>query len=347
MSTIVTGLASFGMSGKIFHAPLLQYHAGFYLKTVVERSKETAQKIYPQINSIKTFEELLNDKEIELVIINTPDNFHASMAAQALEAGKNVIVEKPFTQNINDGEFLINLAKKKNLILSVFQNRRWDGDFLTVKEIINKGMLGRLVEYESHFDRFRNYIQTDSWKEDPDTGTGTLYNLGSHMIDQALVLFGMPKAIQADLNAFRTGGKVDDNYDVRLYYPDIKVTLKGSYLVKEPGPRYILHGTTGSFLKYGIDPQEEDLKAGVSLSNSNWGKDKVENWGILNTEINSLHFKGRIETISGNYLNFYNNIYDVIRKKAILEVKAEDSLNVIKIINAAILSNAENKAVAV
>jgi len=167
------------------------------------------------------------------------------------------------------------------------------------------------------------------------------------MIDQALVLFGMPKAIQADLNAFRTGGKVDDNYDVRLYYPDIKVTLKGSYLVKEPGPRYILHGTTGSFLKYGIDPQEEDLKAGVSLSNSNWGKDKEENWGILNTEINSLHFKGRIETISGNYLNFYNNIYDVIRKKAILEVKAEDSLNVIKIINAAILSNAENKAVAV
>lgn len=339
MSQIITGLASFGMSGKVFHAPLLQHHNNFRLKAVVERSKKEAAAVYPGIHSVSSFEELIGDPEIDLVIVNTPDHTHFELASQAIQAGKHVVVEKPFTQTIEQGEELIRLAASKNLLLSVFQNRRWDNDFLTVKEVISKGLLGRLVEYESHFDRYRNFIQPGTWKEDPETGTGTLYNLGSHMIDQALHLFGMPHAVNADVRIVRTGGKVDDSYDLRLYYPEVKVTLKGSYLVRQPGPRYTLHGTLGSFLKYGIDPQEEALKSAKPLSSADWGKDEENCWGMLNTEINGLHFTGKIETIPGNYLAFYDNISGVLQKSAPILVKAKEALDVIKVIQACLESN--------
>lgn len=345
MSKVQTGLASFGMSGKVFHAPLLHVHQQFDLKTVVERTKNEASRMYPNIHTALSFEELLKDDNLELIIVNTPDNTHFDLALKALDAGKNVVVEKPFTQTIDQGEKLVELAEKKNLVLCVFQNRRWDGDFLTVREIIEKGLLGRLVEFESHFDRYRNFIQQGTWKEDPETGTGTLFNLGSHMIDQALSLFGMPEAVHADIRAMRTGGKVDDSYDLKLYYPDIKVTLKASYLVREAGPRYILHGTSGSFLKFGIDPQEEALKAEKPLLSPDWGKDSESNWGILNTEQNGLHFKGQVETIPGNYLRFYDNIFDALRNSKPLQVKAEDALNVIKIINASFFSSNTRKAI--
>lgn len=345
MSQIVTGLASFGMSGKIFHAPLLHHHPQFLLKKIVERSKNEASKIYPGTESVKSFDDLVNDPDIELIIVNTPDNTHYEFSRKALEGGKHIVVEKPFTQTVEEGEELITIASKQKLQISVFQNRRWDGDFLTVKKVIENGLVGRLVEFESHFDRYRNYIQPGTWKEDPGTGTGTLYNLGSHMIDQALCLFGMPEAVHADIRILRTGGKVDDSYDLKLYYKSVKVTLKGSYLVREPGPRYILHGTSGSFLKYGLDPQEEDLKAGKPLSSGNWGKDPDHNWGILNSDINSLHHVGRIETIPGNYMAFYDNIYQVLRHGVQPEVKAIDALNVIKVIQTSLMSNQSRQVI--
>lgn len=339
MSQIITGLASFGMSGKVFHAPLLHHHKNFKLTTIVERSRKEAAAYYTEINSVNSFEEMISNNSIELVIVNTPDHTHYDLALQALKAGKHVIVEKPFTQTIEQGEELINLAKSKNLLLSVFQNRRWDNDFLTVKQVIAQGLLGRLVEFESHFDRYRNYIQPGTWKEDPETGTGTLYNLGSHMIDQALHLFGMPEAVDADIRIVRTGGKVDDSYDIKLFYPAVKVTLKGSYLVRQPGPRYTLHGTLGSFLKYGIDPQEEALKSSKPLSSPDWGKDDEIDWGILNTEINGLHFTGKIETVPGNYLAFYDNISDVLQNSSPLQVKAGEALDVIRLIKACLESS--------
>jgi predicted dehydrogenase len=344
-TTIKVGLASFGMSGKVFHAPLIKSHPGFLLKSVVERSKNESQKVYPEVQVVRSFEELLRDQTIDLVVVNTPDNTHATFAMKALEAGKHVIVEKPFTQTISEGEKLIEFAHKKNLLLSVFQNRRWDGDFLTVKEIISKGLLGRLVEFESHFDRYRNFIQANTWKEEPSSGTGTLYNLGSHMIDQAIVLFGMPEAVYADLRILRTGGKIDDSYDLKLYYPNIKVTLKGCYLAREAGARYMLNGTLGSYVKYGLDPQEDDLKNGISLLNANWGKEPEEKWGLLNTDIDTLHFYGKIETKPGNYMAYYNNIYNAITQNEPLQVKAEEALNVIKIINSAISSSTEKMLV--
>jgi predicted dehydrogenase len=294
---------------------------------------------------VKSFDDLVSDPEIELIIVNTPDNTHYELARKALLGGKHIVVEKPFTQTVEQGEELINLALKNKLQISVFQNRRWDGDFLTVKEVIANGLLGRLVEFESHFDRYRNFIQPGTWKEDPDTGTGTLYNLGSHMIDQALCLFGMPEAVQADIRILRSGGKVDDCYDLKLYYNSVKVTLKGSYLVREPGPRYILHGTSGSFLKYGIDPQEDDLKSGKPICSVNWGNDDEEKWGIINSDINGLHHVGRIETIPGNYLAYYDNIYQVLRHEVQPEVQAKDALDVIKIIKASLVSSQTRQAV--
>lgn len=341
---IITGIASFGMSGKVFHAPLLNAHNGFIIKSIVERSKREAQNIYPHITSIASIDEMLNDPEIELVVVNTPDHTHTEITHRALMAGKHVIVEKPFTLNASEGEDLLNLSMRKNKLLSVFHNRRWDGDFLTAKYVIENELLGRLVEYEAHFDRYRNFIQ-ESWKEDASLGTGTLYNLGSHLIDQAMVLFGMPIAVYADIRVLRTGGEVDDYFDINLYYDNIKVTLKSSYLVKEPGPKFHLNGTLGSYVKYGMDPQEDALKQGGKPGLPGWGIESKNAWGTLNTEKAGEPYKGQIETLPGNYLAYYDNIYNVLVHNKELIVKPEEAINVIKIIEAAFKSSQTGKKV--
>ncbi len=345
MNRIQTGLASFGMSGKVFHAPILANHPGFCLSKIVERSKNEVKSRYPDIMSVRSFDDLLEDDNIELIIVNTPDPTHFEYTHKALEAGKHVIVEKPFTQTIGQGEDLLNLADKHNRVLSVFQNRRWDGDFLTVRKVLENQWLGRLVEFESNYMRYRNYIQPDTWKESALQGIGITYNLGSHMIDQAVVLFGMPEAVWADIDGMRNGSEVDDYYLIKLIYPEIKVTLKASYLVREEGPRYTLHGTFGSFLKYGKDPQEEMLKQGGSPSIPDWGKEPEACWGILNTEINGMHVRGKVETVAGNYAAYYDNIYDVIRNRAELEVAPEQALNVIHLIEAAMESSRSGQCV--
>ncbi len=334
MRPIHTALASFGMSGVVFHAPLVEANKGYLLSTVLERTKSESKERYPKARIVRSFQELCKDDGIELIVINTPDNTHFELTKMALEHGKHVVVEKPFTQSYDHALRLMDLAKKQGLILCVFQNRRWDGDFLTVQKVISEKLLGRLVSFESHFDRFRNYIQDGTWKEDASTGTGTLYNLGSHMIDQALVLFGNPISVFADVRIMRTGGTVDDSFDIWMEYPDVKVKVCGSYLVREPGPRYILHGTEGSFLKWGIDPQEEALKAGNTPGLPGWGEEPREEWGLLHTRIAGKDYRGKMETIPGNYSLFYDNVYAAIRHGEPLAVKAEESAMGIRIIEA-------------
>ena len=333
---IKTGIASFGMSGLVFHAPLLNAHKGFEISAIVERSKESSRNLYSFSRLYRSFDELCADKEIELIIVNTPDYLHFDQARQALNAGKHVVVEKPFTQQYKDAVELINLAKSKNLVISVFQNRRWDGDFLTVKKVIRDYMLGRLVSFEAHFDRYRNFIQENTWKEDPSSGTGIVYNLGTHLIDQTIVLFGKPTSVWADIRTLRTKGKTDDFFDIHLEYSDrLNVSVGGSMLVKEPGPRFILHGTEGSYLKWGTDPQEQDLKDGKIPGQEGWGRESLENWGLLNTTAKTHKFKGEIETIPGNYLSFYDGLYKAIRNGDEVPVNAEDAALVIRIVNAA------------
>ena len=345
MDPIKTGIASYGMSGLVFHAPLLHVNPGFEIVKIVERSYKGSKERYPYVSIAKSFDELLKDDRLELIIVNIPDVIHFDYCKQVLEAGKHVVVEKPFTILVEEATQLIELSQKQGKLLSVFQNRRWDGDYLTIKKVVKEKLLGRLVSFESHFDRYRNFIQPNTWKEEPSAGAEILYNLGAHMIDQAYDLFGMPNSVSADIGIQRTDGKVDDYYNVVLRYDDIHASLKSSYMVREEGPRFILHGTEGSFLKWGLDPQEADLKAGKYPNEPDWDLEPKKLWGKLNTDLNGLHFTGRIETMSGNYLSYYDNIYDAIRNNAELIVKPEQSLDLMKIIEGAIESNKQGNVV--
>jgi len=328
------GILSFGLSGRVFHAPILHVNPGFRIVKIMQRSADNAKEKYPYVKVVKEPNDIIKDSNIDVIVVNTPDHTHYEYTKASLEAGKHVVVEKPFVQDLTEGQLLIELALKKGRVLTVFQNRRWEGDFLTVKQIIHDKLLGRLVEYEAHLDRFRNFIR-DSWKEKPEYHSGTLYNLGTHLVDQALVLFGMPEAVYADLRKMRTGALVDDLFDLSLFYPDLKVTLKGSYLVREPGPRFLLHGTEGSFVKYGNDPQEEALSEGRLPDEPDWGKDREENWGILNTTIEGESVRKKLETKAGVFHDFYNQLYDTILYEKEVAVKPEEALMAVKIIKLA------------
>ena len=342
---IKVGLAAYGLSGRVFHAPLLHAHPGFRLHSILQRSKSNALEKYPEVQLVTSFEDLLTQADIELLVINTPEYLHYEMAKKALEAGKHVVVEKAFTTTTEEARELISLAREKSKMLSVFQNSRWHGDFLTIQKLIDSAMLGQVVDFEAHYDRFRNSVDEGNWKEESHPGTGVLYNLGSHMIDQVLVLFGWPEAVQADIRIQRPGGKVADNFTLELCYIQKKVTLKSSYLVREAGPRYVLHGVNGSFVKYGGDPQEAMLKSGMSPLDTDFGRESPEYWGRLNTDWQGLHLSGEIETLPGFYLGYYDSIYTALSEGKEPAVKAEEAMRVIAIIEAAVRSNAEARRI--
>jgi predicted dehydrogenase len=336
---IRTALLSYGMSGEIFHGPLLAAHRGFELATIVQRHSDRALTHYPNVRLARHTDDVMADSSIELVVVNTPNETHAALVTQALQAGKHVVVEKPFTVTANEANALIVLADQKDLVLTVFQNRRWDGDFRTVQKVIEQKLTGTVVEFEAHYDRFRNYIEANTWKEESRPGTGILYNLGSHMLDQVLMLFGMPKTVDARMGIQRPGGKVDDFYDIRLEYRGFHCIVKSSYLVREPGPRYVIHGTEGSFVKYGLDPQEQALKERKVPGSAGWGLELPEFWGKLNTTIGDLHYEGKIETLPGDYLQFYDSVYGAIREGKPLAVTPEHARKVIQLIEACMTSN--------
>lgn len=342
---IKTAIASFGMSGQVFHGPSLKINPAFQVVQILERSKNLSAKIFPKAEIVRSYDVILNNAEIELIIVNTPDVLHYEMAKKAILAGKHVVLEKPITQKSNEAEELITLAKEKGVLLTVYQNRRWDGDFRTVKKVVKDAKFGRLVEFESHFDRYRTFIAPDTWKEEGDEYAGVLYNLGSHMADQAYVLFGMPKAVTAHLRILRNGGVVTDYYDIRLQYEGFAALLKCSYLVKEEGPRYTIHGEYGSFFKSGIDPQEEMLKAGHLPNEENWGAELPEEWGTLFYVENEETVEELIETIPGDYTVFYDNLADAIRNEAELLVKPEETLDVLNILEACLQSNFEGRTI--
>ena len=345
-SRINVGLASFGMSGKIFHAPLISHHDRFVLRRIVQRSGDDARSLYPDALHSRSIDDLINDAEIDLIVVNLPDRYHFEFARRCLESGKHVVMEKPITQNLAQAEELIELAARLKRMLTVFQNRRWDGDFMTVRKVIESKVLGRLVEFESHYDRYRNFIQPDTWKERSDEGASILYNLGSHMIDQALVLFGMPNAVTGHLRIVRTRGEVDDWYDIRLHYDKLTALLRSSYLVKEPGPRYVLHGTEGTFSKYGLDPQEEALKRGADPRSPGWGTESTEWFGTLTTEKGGITKRSRLQTLPGNYNAFYDGVADCLQNGTAPPVLPIEGANVIQIIAAVKQSSEERRTIA-
>ncbi|MBD0277526.1 MAG: Gfo/Idh/MocA family oxidoreductase [Flavisolibacter sp.] len=344
-NAINTALCSFGMSGWVFHAPFLKIDPHFHFYAAWERSKNLAAEKYPDVITYRTLEEMLSDKEVELVVVNTPNYTHYDYAKKALEAGKHVIVEKPFTVTVAEGEELIDLADKKGKLLSVYQNRRYDSDYRTVKKIVEEGWLGTLCEAEFHYDRYKEELSPKVHKEVPGSGTGALYDLGSHLIDQALQLFGMPQAVFGDIRIIRPISQVDDYFEVLLYYPELRVRLHSSYLVREPLPAYILHGNKGTFIKAKTDIQETELQAGAIPGTPDWGKEPESEKGFLHTEKDGQVIREHIPSLQGNYGDYYNGIYEAIRNGAPIPVTASDGLNVIRIITAAFKSNDEKRIV--
>jgi predicted dehydrogenase len=346
---IKVGLIGFGVGGQIFHAPILTTVKGLQLAKIRAAKPEqvsAAKAKYPNAEIVSTSEEIFNDKNIDLIVITTPNIFHYPLVKQALLSGKHVVVDKPFTINTQEADELIALAEKQNLVLSVYHNRRFDSDFYTIQKIIKEGLLGDIVEIESRFDRFRNYLKPGAWREEDAPGTGILYDLGSHLIDQVQALFGLPQAITADLRIQRKGGKANDNFEVILHYPFIKASVKSGMLVREPLPRLILLGSNGSYVKYGMDVQEEDLKAGLtSFTKTNWGVEPADRWGTINTELNGQHFIGKIESEKGDYAGVYRNVYNTILGKENLIVTPLQARNNIRIIELAMQSQHEKRTV--
>lgn len=345
MKKINTALCSFGMSGVVFHAPFLDLHPGYNLYGVWERSKNVAKEKYPQIKTFRTLEELLADEAIELVIVNTPNYTHYDYAKKSLLAGKHIVVEKSFTVTVSEAEQLIKIAEEKNVKLSVFQNRRYDSDFKTVKKIYDEGVLGEIVEAEFHYDRFNQTLSYKQHKEIDAPGAGVLHDLGPHLIDQALFLFGMPQAVYCQLRIVRPLSVVTDYMDIFLYYSKLTVRLKSSYIIKEPIPSFALHGTNGSFLKERADVQEADLLANKKPGNKDWGTEPESAAGILNIIQNKETVRKKITSEQGNYLDFYDGVYHALVNDEPLPVTAEDGLNVMRIIESALQSNEEKRVV--
>jgi len=344
MQTIKTALCSFGMSGWVFHAPFINSHKGFELYGVWERSKNLAAEKYPSIKTFRDFDSMLADEAIDLIIVNTPSITHFEYAKKALLAGKHVIVEKPFTATVKEADELIQLAAEKNKLLSVFHNRRWDSDFLTVKKVIESKRLGDIKEVEIHYDRFTPDLSYKTHKETPTPAVGVVYDLGAHLIDTALQLFGIPNAVFADMMIMRQNSLVDDYFEIILYHPSYRVRLKATMFAKEP-QGFIIHGTKGSFIKSRSDVQETQLQKNKNPLDADYGFELQSEYGILHAEMDGKFVKESIPSERGNYGNYYEGIYQAIVNKKPLPVTAEEAKNVIQVIEKAYKSNKEGKRI--
>jgi predicted dehydrogenase len=344
MGKIKTALLSYGMSGKVFHAPFLTLHPGFELTGAWERSKHLIQQDYPEVKSYASLEELLAD-DAELVVVNTPVDTHYEYAKKVLAAGKHALVEKAFTTTAAEAEELGRIAREKGLTLTVYQNRRWDSDLKTVKNILDKGILGEIVEAEIRFDRYNPNLSPKAWKEGANAGAGVLKDLGPHIIDQALYLFGYPEAVFADIRTLRENSQVDDNIDIVLYYADKRVRLHAGFFNKEQQPGFMLQGRNGSFFKPRADVQEDTLKTGAKPNLDDWGTEPEDKAGTLHAVVNGETIRKTMPTLQGNYYGLFEGVYNAIREGATEPVTAEDGLRVMQIIDAAIKSSEQRQVI--
>jgi scyllo-inositol 2-dehydrogenase (NADP+) len=345
MQIIHTALLSFGMSGRVFHAPFIQLHPGFKLVGAWERTKKNIGDHYPSTKSYASLEEVLADPVIDLVIVNTPTYTHYEYAKKTLMAGKHAVVEKAFTATVAEALELMELSQSQGKKISVFQNRRWDSDFKTVQQIIHHGFLGEIVEATFSYDRYNPALSPKEHKEKPSAGAGILKDLGPHLIDQALVLFGMPRSVFADIRITRKHSQVDDYFQLLLYYPTHRVRLHSGYFFREPGPSFIVHGTKGSFLKTRADVQEARLQAGQKPSTGEWGLEPESEQGLLHTEKDGKVVREKVKSLPGNYLTYYEGVYQAITENQPMPVDANDGINVMRIIEAAIKSNLEQRVI--
>ncbi len=327
---IKVGLIGLGLSGKTFHFPFYKVLPEFQLTAVLSRQADIVAQIAPGAVCVENIDQLLSS-DVDLVVITAPNTEHYPYAKAALEAGKHVVLEKPFVNTFAEGLELIELARTRQKLLSVYHNRRWDGDFLTVKKLLEANRLGAVSHYESHFDRFRPEPR-ERWREAPLPGSGILYDLGSHLIDQALVLFGVPSNVFATVKALRENSEVDDYIHLVLGYPSKQIVLHASMLTPLPGPRFCIHGKLGTYVKQGLDPQEDRLKEGVLPDHPDWAQESAASFGHLTDPEGSAVV---IPTEVGGYQHYYQQLANAINNGAANPVPPEQALNVIRLIELA------------
>lgn len=347
MTIVRVGLIGYGFAGATFHAPIIGAVPGLELAAVVTTKPEAVRHDHPQaaVAVYADAQQLFDDPAIDLVVVATPNESHEPLARRALLAGKHVVVDKPFTIASREADELIALAQRRGRLLSVYHNRRWDSDFRTVRKLVEAGTLGELYSFEAHYDRHRPAIG-GRWREQNLPGSGTLYDLGAHLIDQALVLFGPPEWLWADVAIQRQGTQAPDYFHLALGYGRLKAILHSGMLVAGSGPRYQLHGLAGSFAKTGFDPQEEALKRGGRPGDPGWGAEDPSIFGTLTT----VGGDGRTEarphpSETGAYEAYYLGMAAAIRGEAHVPVRAEDAANTIRIIERAMESSREGRRV--
>jgi scyllo-inositol 2-dehydrogenase (NADP+) len=327
---IRTGVIGYGLGGMAFHAPLVDAVPELELAAIASSRADMVHARYPGV-TVTTPDALLADPGIQLVVISTPNDTHAPLARRALQAGKHVVIDKPFATNLADGEALVALAKEKGLLVGAFHNRRWDGDFLTVRKLVEAGTLGKVMLAELRWDRFRPDL-AQAWKEDPEAGAGILADLGPHLIDQALQLFGTPEALSADIAAQRQGGRTDDYFELTLFYGARRVTLSAGRLFVTPRPRFWLHGTRADFAKHGLDPQEPRVKDGGRYTDPGVGDEEARYHGTLTRADGSSEI---VPTETGDYRLFYAGIARAIAKGTPPPVTGEEAVMGLRIIEMA------------
>jgi scyllo-inositol 2-dehydrogenase (NADP+) len=327
------GLVGFGFAGKVFHAPVIRVVEGLRLTTIVQRNGAPDPR-YTDVEFVRSVDALLA-RAVDLVVIATPNTSHHPIAKHCLLAGRHVVVDKPFTTTVSEAEELVQLGNERQRVLSAYQNRRYTGDFVTVQGVLSEGLLGRVAMFESHFDRCRPGLKAGAWREQPQPGAGVWFDLGPHLLDQALLLFGIPQAVSADIRIERDGATVNDAFDVTLYYPQMRALLRATMLAAATGPTFAVHGIKGSFLKYGLDPQEEALKAGHSPDEATWDVERPEMHGKLTTPEGTR----TIPTTPSSFARYYENIRDAILGQAPLAVTPQHALNVMRGLERAVASS--------
>jgi predicted dehydrogenase len=338
MSGIGVGLIGYGMAGRIFHAPLIGAVDGLRLCAVASSDPAKVAADLPSVRVHATADELLDDPEVELAVIATPNHLHAPQAARALERGRHVVIDKPFAETLEQARALCDLARRQGLLLSVFQNRRWDGDFLTLRRIVHEGSIGRPVSLESRFDRFRPQ-PTDRWRDRPGAGAGVWFDLGAHLVDQSLQLFGRPDTVSADIGVFRTGACVDDDFHVILGYPRLRVVLRASCLAAAETPRFVLQGEAGGYVKFGLDVQEAQLRRGETPGAPGWGADPRPAM-LTRGEAGEQTPVGQA---AGDYRRYYEAIRDAVAGRGDNPVPPEQACEVMEILELARQSQAQGR----
>lgn len=347
--SIRAAVIGFGNGGRTFHTAFISAVPGLELAAIVQRKGDEAAQAYPEATIHRSVEAMLADNSLQLVSVTTSNQTHFEIGRQCLLAGKHTVIDKPFALTSAEAAELIAIANERKLVLSAFQNRRWDGDFKTMRNILKSGVLGRLVVFESHYDRFRQELRLGTWKESGLYGGGQLYDLGTHIIDQALHLFGVPETITASVRTDRDHALNDDAFDIHLHYigeteKNLAVFLRSTMTAAIAGPRFTLHGTMGSFVKFGIDPQEDAIKAGGVIGSPAWGEELEADWGLLKLADGS---EKRIRTEPGDYRDYYANVRDAILGVERIAVPGADAWRTARIIELARQSSDEGRTLPV